>query len=184
MKHKTEDFRSPPPVEIIHQHRQTLAMRVTPAGIEVLIPADLDADSPRVQAFVEAGLRRLPSSAPEALSKQLTPEDLHGLVAGWVQRIGVHITRTQIRAMRNKWASCSTKGTLTLSTDLLRLPIALAEYVICHELLHLKVPSHTRAFWTLLGCYLPDWQERERNLVRWVASDSKGNASSGSALTP
>ena len=169
MKHKTEDFRSLAPVEIIHQHRQTLAMRVTPAGIEVLIPADLDADSPRVQAFIKAGLQKLQTSEVREIS-EVSPEDLKALVSTWSERIGVAIQRVQVRAMRHKWASCSSNGILTLSTDLLQLPLDLADYVICHELVHLKVPNHGKGFRALMGCHIPDWQDRKLRLARWTVS--------------
>jgi len=68
--------------------------------------------------------------------------------------------------MRNKWGSVSTAGNLTLAGDLLNLPRRLAEYVVCHELLHLRVPGHNRLYRLLLGHYIPDWRERERELGR------------------
>ncbi len=92
--------------------------------------------------------------------------------AAWAERIGVEIRRVQVRSMRNKWASCSTNGTLTLSSDLLRLPHDLVEVVVCHELVHLKIPHHGRGFRALMGCYIPDWQQRERNLASWVVQSS------------
>ena len=74
----------------------------------------------------------------------------------------------QVRRMRRKWASCSSQGTLTLSDDLLRLPRDLVEYVVCHELVHLRVPEHGKGWQALMGAYLPDWRERERRLAGWV----------------
>jgi hypothetical protein len=74
--------------------------------------------------------------------------------------------------MRNKWASCSNNGILTLSTDLLKLPRNLVDYVICHELVHLKVPNHGKGFRALMGCYISDWQDRELRLAQWTAFSS------------
>jgi len=93
-------------------------------------------------------------------------------------RVGVTVTRVQVRNMRTKWASCSTRGTLTLSADLLRLPRDLVDYVICHDLVHLRVPDHGKGFRALMGCYMPDWQERQRRLARWVIADGQ-EASAG-----
>jgi len=148
-------------------------MRVTPAGIEVLIPADLEADSPRVQAFIKAGLQKLQTSEVRETS-EVSPEDLKALVSAWSERIGVQIKRVQIRAMRNKWASCSTGGTLTLSADLFKLPRDLVEYVICHELVHLRIPHHGKGFCALMGCYMSDWQQRERSLASWILKMDSG----------
>lgn len=142
-------------------------MRVTPAGIQVLTPADLDADSPRVQAFIEAGLQKFKRVET---SEVLETSEVFRLVAAWSERIGVQIKRVQVRAMRNKWASCSSNGILTLSTDLLELPRDLVDYVICHELVHLKVPNHGKGFRALMGCYVSDWEDRERRLARWTVS--------------
>jgi predicted metal-dependent hydrolase len=60
--------------------------------------------------------------------------------------------------MRHKWASCSTAGTVSFSLDLLTQPPAFREYVIVHELLHLKVPNHGKLFKTLIRAYLPDYE--------------------------
>jgi predicted metal-dependent hydrolase len=76
------------------------------------------------------------------------------------------VKRVQLRAMRNKWGSISTAGTLTLASDLLDMPRRLVEYVICHELLHLKVPTHNRVYRLLLSSYIPGWREREQELGR------------------
>lgn len=70
--------------------------------------------------------------------------------------------------MNTKWGSISTAGTLTLATDLTMLPKRLVDYIICHELLHLKAPHHNRAYHLLLSQYIPDWEERELELAGWV----------------
>jgi len=59
-------------------------------------------------------------------------------------------------------------STLTLARDLVRLPRSLVEYVVIHELLHLRAPHHNRAYRLLLDRYVPDWQERELDLARWT----------------
>lgn len=76
-------------------------------------------------------------------------------VGHWADQIRVKPKRVHVRAMRNKWASCSTGGQVTFSADLLNEDIAFGEYVIVHELLHLKVPNHGKLFKSLLRAYLP-----------------------------
>ena len=159
-------------VQYRHQQRQSLAMKVTPDGVMVLLPRGLDADSPQVRAFVQAGLQKLPEPQLVPPNERLTPAEVHALVADWSERIGVTVRRVQVRAMRRKWASCSSRGTLTLSADLLRLPRDLVEYVVCHELVHLRVPEHGKGWQALMGIYLPDWRERERRLAGWVRSQT------------
>ena len=91
-------------------------------------------------------------------------EDLKDAVSEWADRIGVEVREVHLRDMRRKWASISTNGRLTLSTDLLNLPEALREFVIVHELVHLLVPNHGRVFKSFMSAYLPDWKERQHHL--------------------
>ena len=79
-------------------------------------------------------------------------------VRQWAKRIRVQPTQVRIQRMSRKWASCSTKGWLSFSGDLLEKPQPFQEYVIVHELLHLKVPNHGKLFKSLLTAYMPDWK--------------------------
>jgi predicted metal-dependent hydrolase len=79
-------------------------------------------------------------------------------VTHWASRIRVEPRQVRLQAMRRKWASCSTAGTVSFSLDLLTQPSAFREYVIVHELLHLKVPNHGKLFKSLLRAYLPDYE--------------------------
>lgn len=60
--------------------------------------------------------------------------------------------------MTRKWASCSMQGWVTFSEDLLREPGKFQDYVIVHELLHLKVPNHGKLFKSLLSAHMPGWK--------------------------
>ncbi len=93
------------------------------------------------------------------MNKKLKREDILKLCEKWKKELRVEIKRVQIREMKNKWGSCSTKGVLTLNKELLKLPLKYAEYVIVHELLHMFIPNHGRTFKTLLYVYMPNWEE-------------------------
>ena len=75
-------------------------------------------------------------------------------VIKWANRLKVEPKEIQIRKMKNKWASCSSKGRLTFSTDLLFQPKSFRDEVIVHELLHLKYPTHNKMFKILIKMYL------------------------------
>jgi len=77
-------------------------------------------------------------------------------VAHWARRIRVKPRHVRLQAMPRKWASCSTAGAVSFSLDFLAQPAQFREYVIVHELLHLRVPDHGRLFKSLLRSYLPD----------------------------
>ena len=79
-------------------------------------------------------------------------------VTQWAERIRVRPRQLRLQPMRRKWASCSTRGTVSFSTEVLAQPAAFREYVIVHELLHLKVPNHGKLFKTLLRAYIPNFE--------------------------
>ena len=74
-------------------------------------------------------------------------------VLSWASRLGVEPKEIRIRKMKRKWASCSSAGRLTFDQNLLRQPGPVRTAVIIHELLHLKIPRHTKLFRALLSSY-------------------------------
>ncbi len=66
--------------------------------------------------------------------------------------------------MRHKWGSCSASGTVTLSTSLAGESAAFRDYVIVHELLHLRVRNHGRLMKAYLSMYVPGWRNYHANL--------------------
>jgi len=67
-------------------------------------------------------------------------------------------TAFTVRKMKSRWGSCSSKGKIALSYDLIRLDKRFAEYVIIHELCHLRHFNHGREFYGLLSELYPDWR--------------------------
>jgi predicted metal-dependent hydrolase len=74
------------------------------------------------------------------------------------------VPRLQIRQMTRRWGSCSAAGTITLNVDLVKAPVTCIDYVIIHELCHLREPRHGSAFFGLLSRQLPDWKRRRQQL--------------------
>lgn len=74
--------------------------------------------------------------------------------------------RWRHRFMKSRWGSCSNSGRISLNTHLVKLPDALTEYVVVHELCHLRHMHHGPAFQRLMSASLPDWQPRRRELQR------------------
>ena len=78
----------------------------------------------------------------------------------WVK----HVPPWRHRYMKSRWGSCSTSGRVSLNTHLVKLPATLIEYVILHELCHLRHMNHSPRFYALLGTHLPAWKEGRREL--------------------
>jgi len=88
---------------------------------------------------------------------------------------GLRPSRICIRRQRSKWASCSSSGTLSFNLRMVSLPPRLIDYVVLHELLHLKHPRHDREFWGEVGRFFPDYRDLERELLRyWFSTERWG----------
>ncbi len=152
-------------VQIRRQNRKSLLMKLTANGVMVYIPYWLEEDHPQVQTFIKDGLKKLEPHIPKIPRIQQTSvEDLLMMVNVWAAKIGVQPSRVRMRKMTSRWGSCSSRGNINLNRSLCYLPPHLAEYVVCHELVHLSVFNHSRAFKEMLGQYMPDWKAREKEL--------------------
>jgi predicted metal-dependent hydrolase len=75
-----------------------------------------------------------------------------------------------IRTMKRRWGSCSNKGVITLSTELIKLPDLYQEYVITHELCHLKHHNHGKQYYALLTEVFPEWKPTRKEMRKYVSS--------------
>lgn len=88
--------------------------------------------------------------------------------------LGVNYQRLTIRDQRSRWGSCSSLGNLSFQWRLVLAPPAILDYVVIHELAHLREQNHSPRFWSLVESYCPGHRDR----VRWL------NTNSGRLLDP
>jgi hypothetical protein len=99
-------------------------------------------------------------------------------------RHGISIGRIVIRNQKSRWGSCSKKGNLNFNYKLAFMPAEVRDYVIVHEICHIKEFNHARGFWQLVAETVPDWKglrkklrEIERSGDRFhLTIDEKNNA--------
>ncbi|HPT20866.1 MAG TPA: SprT family zinc-dependent metalloprotease [Bacteroidales bacterium] len=116
-------------------------------------------DAKAVKRLLYNGYKKEASALfPEMLNKALTKYDKQmfkpsGLI---------------IRTMRRRWGSCSNRGIITLSTELIKLPDHCIEYVIVHELCHLKHHNHGAGYYKLLSELFPEWKKVKNDMKKYI----------------
>ena len=106
-----------------------------------------------VRPAVELALRRI-------ASRELVPR-LQALAS----EHALTVDRVTIRNQRSRWGSCSRRGVIALNFRLVQMPPAVCDYVLLHELMHLRQQNHSRRYWRLVEAVCPDYREAERWLL-------------------
>ncbi len=78
----------------------------------------------------------------------------------------VRIARIAVRNQRSRWGACSARGCITLNWRLIQMPPTVSDYVIYHELMHVRHPNHSRRFWRAVESVCAWWRDGERWLRR------------------
>ena len=76
----------------------------------------------------------------------------------WAIKLRVNPRVIRVQDMRHKWGSCSSAGTVTLATDLATKDTVFQDYVIVHELLHMRYATHGKVFKAVLTAHVPGWK--------------------------
>jgi predicted metal-dependent hydrolase len=95
-------------------------------------------------------------------SAQYPAQDLRRRALAWAVKLKVNPRVVRVQELRRKWGSCSSAGTVTLAADLLDQDQRFQDYVIVHELLHLRYATHGRMFKALMSAHLPGWRAIEQ----------------------
>lgn len=103
------------------------------------------ADQPQAAGLFEAWYK---AAARELLSQRVR----------WFARVfGLTYRKIRISSARTRWGSCSTSGTLSFNWRLVMAPPEVVDYVVVHELAHLRQPNHSPAFWDEVAKMMPDY---------------------------
>ena len=117
------------------------------------VPAPAGAEQPaHVRAALVSWLRR---HAAERLPER---------VEAWRSKVGVAMPRVVIADQQKRWGSCNRSGTIRLNWRIIQAPMRLVDYVVVHELVHLRHRGHGRDYWQALGRIMPDYERRREDL--------------------
>ncbi len=82
---------------------------------------------------------------------------------------GFEYAKVKLSSARTRWGSCSFKGNINLTWRLAMAPIKIVDYVVVHELSHLREHNHSKAFWAQVAGILPDYRSRRK----WLKENGK-----------
>lgn len=136
---------------------------------------------PRQKAVVQDGSIRLRQSAADQSSVKRALENFYrrqarkhltGRVDEYAIEMDVDYDEIEIRNQRTRWGSCSTSGTLGFNWRLMMAPLDVINYVVVHELAHLREQNHTPRFWGIVAEHDPEYSEHaewlEKNSARLI----------------
>ncbi len=159
------DARKPP--ELAWRHGEALCYLGAPVLLEVVQRAG----PPDIRLL---GFSLLVSSAAEggaALREAIVPwlkgEALslfRRRVEHYVAVLEIAVPRIRLSDARSRWGSCNGRGELRFNWRLVQAPLRLVDYVVVHELAHIKILNHSPVFWALVESILPDYRVRRREL--------------------
>ncbi len=97
-------------------------------------------------------------------AKQFVPP----LVERWAQKMGLTPNKISFRKTKRQWGSCSGKNDLSFNTMMMKLPQDVIQYIIVHELAHIKHKHHQKSFWKLVEKYIPDYKQHVTELKKYT----------------
>jgi predicted metal-dependent hydrolase len=118
---------------------------------------------------VAADVRAVPGALPVQVVAWLRRTALDWFeerAAHYAPVLGVRLPAIYLSNARTRWGTCHPDGRIRLNWRLIQMPPDLIDYVVVHELAHLREPNHSRRFWSWVAGVLPDYAQRRRTLRR------------------
>lgn len=105
---------------------------------------------------------------------------LSGMVSEWCEKMEESNVTWEVKQMRSQWGSCiGKKRHLIFNLELARVPVSCIEYIVVHEILHLRTEKHGKLFETMMSYYLPGWRKRRKELNDFIALPLAEDAAGG-----
>ena len=98
----------------------------------------------------------------EAHLRALATRELSSRCVELARQTGVRVDHVAVRNQRSRWGACSPNGTITLNWRLVQMPPSVSDYILFHELMHVRQPNHSRKFWREVASVCAWWRDAER----------------------
>lgn len=169
------------PIEIIRSDRTTTALQITKdLTVRIRAPkaatdAELYAIAEKHADWIEKHMQIQKQRNEARTPYEISEEDAEALkalarrvippkVEHYAKLMGVKPKSVKITSAHSRFGSCSGQNGLCFSYILMRYPDEAVDYVVVHELAHIKHHNHGRSFYALIGKYMPDYKQREKML--------------------
>jgi len=96
--------------------------------------------------------------------RERATQQIHSAVDRLAKRLGVTVETVEVREMKTRWGSGGADARVRFNWRIVMAPKPLLEYVVAHELCHIRHHDHSREFWRLLGRVMPDYEQRRHEL--------------------
>ncbi len=94
-------------------------------------------------------------------------EAITPMVEEWSSKMNLHPKHIGFRKAKRRWGSCSSQNSLSFNYYLMKLPLPVVEYVVVHELAHIKEKNHSKNFWALVEKFLPHYKDLVEELRKF-----------------
>ncbi|MEG0693096.1 MAG: SprT family zinc-dependent metalloprotease [Oscillospiraceae bacterium] len=120
-------------------------------------------------AFVPLNFKENPNPdkiklAIESFYKQMAIDEVNQSVNRMAERTGLKPTKVTIRKLNRSWGRCSSQGNISINQNIVMYSKEVIDYVVLHELCHLKHLNHSKDFWDLVSYYLPEYKSISQQL--------------------
>ena len=126
----------------------------------------VDSEKPKLVFTEKFQLTKSAQGKAEAIFEQWYKKQAREIFAARVehysQKYGFSYQKVKLSSAKKRWGSCSAKGNLNLTWRLVMMPLEIIDYVIVHELAHLRELNHSKAFWAEVERILPDYKTRRK----------------------
>lgn len=147
------------PLRFAPTHKQAVYLNIDAQTIEIQVPTTWNISDQQGQSILQEAVVK----ALRIEGKQYLPQRTRQLAA----ERNISINDIRVKKVKTRWGSCSSKGNINLSLYLMLLPDALIDYVICHELAHIKHQNHSSAFWMHLEQLFPGAKALDKQLKNY-----------------
>lgn len=166
---------------LIRSRRKTIALQVN-SKAELVVRAPNFAPKKIIEGFIAEKTKWLDEKIAikkrqlEALEQNIEPRGeqwykdkkaqarklFHERVDYYEKLTGLKVSKLKLSSAKTRWGSCSRAGNISLVWRLVMAPIEIVDYVIVHEIIHLRHPNHSKAFWDDVAKIIPDYKTHRR----------------------